>query len=523
MHAPSDLIGGEWVALNSGGRGAAKLESHNPARPLEIVWSGGTRLAHVESAVAAARRAAPAWAAWGRDSRFNVLRRFADLCKANAAKMAELICDETGKAMWEAKGEAAALASKVDITLDASPIGGLRRVEGYEVEVGPQRIGRCWFRPHGVMAVIGPFNFPAHLPNGHIIPALAMGNTLVFKPSDKAPGVGQLLVELLAEALAKENAPDKGRGVVNLVQGGAEIASALTTHDGIDGILFTGSWPVGRRIMEANLDRPGRLVALEMGGNNAAVVMDDADLRQAAIEVVRCAFNTTGQRCTCTRRVIVHESIADNFLRAVCTCASKLAIGDPRARQPVFMGPIIRREARDAVLDFQTRAKKAGAQVVLEAAPVSPRGSADGWYISPGVMLVDRFTSAPGATRGFDPGCDDEIFGPLLRMTTVDSLDEAIEQCNATRFGLAASIFTRSQETAQRFMAGIRCGCININNGTAGASSKLPFGGLGLSGNHRPAASFSLDYCAYPVAGMIERGPSAALADGMTFDDSWLD
>lgn len=523
MHAPSDLIGGEWVALNSGGRGGTRLESHNPARPMEVVWSGATRAAHVDAAVSAARRAAPAWAAWGRDSRFNVLRRFSDLCKANAAKMAELICDETGKAMWEAKGEAAALASKVEITLDASPMGGLRRVEGYEVEVGPQRIGRCWFRPHGVMAVVGPFNFPAHLPNGHIIPALAMGNTVVFKPSDKAPAVGQLLVELLAEALAKENAPDKGRGVVNLVQGGAEIASSLVTHEGIDGILFTGSWPVGRRIMEANLDRPGRLVALEMGGNNAAVVMDDADLRQAAIEVVRCAFNTTGQRCTCTRRVIVHEAVADNFLRAVCTCASKLAIGDPRSRQPVFMGPIIRREARDALLEFQTRARKAGAQVVLEAAPVSPRGSADGWYISPGVMLVDRFTDQPATNRGLDPGCDEEVFGPLLRMTTVDSLDEAIEQCNATRFGLAASIFTRSQESAQRFMAGIRCGCININNGTAGASSKLPFGGLGLSGNHRPAASFSLDYCAYPVAGMIERGPAAALADGMTFDDSWLE
>jgi len=522
----ADLIDGDWVELTSPSKGAATVETRNPARPDEVVWRGNPRPAHVGAAVEAARDALPEWSRWGRDNRFGVLKRFADLCKLNAGKMADLICDETGKAMWEAKGEASALASKVDITLDASAVGGLRRMEGYELEVAPQRIGRCWFRPHGVMAVVGPFNFPAHLPNGHIIPALAMGNTVVFKPSDKAPAVGQLLGEMLAEALAKGGAPDKGRGVINLVQGGADIASALVTHEGLDGVLFTGSWPVGRKILEANLDRPGRLVALEMGGNNAAVVMDDADLRQAVIEVVRCAFNTTGQRCTCTRRVIVHEAVADRFLRAACECASSLVVGNPRSKEPVFMGPIISSAARDSVLNFQAKGKKAGAQVVQEAAPVKVSRMAgagtDGWYLSPGVMLVDRFTSAPGATKGFDAGCDEEVFGPLLRMTTVSSFEEAIEQCNATRYGLAASVFTKSQAVAEAFLFEARAGCVNVNAGTAGASSKLPFGGLGMSGNHRPAASFSLDYCAYPVAGMLERGSAAALADGMVFEDGWL-
>lgn len=522
--AGADFIDGDWVDLSSPSKGAAVVETRNPAKPDEVVWRGNPRPGHVAAAVEAAREALPEWARWGRDNRFGVLKKFAELCKLNAGKMAELICDETGKAMWEAKGEASALAAKVDITLDASPVGGLRRVEGYELEVGPQRVGRCWFRPHGVMAVVGPFNFPAHLPNGHIIPALAMGNTVVFKPSDKAPAVGQLLVELLAEALAKAGAPDKGRGVVNLLQGGADIASALVTHEDLDGILFTGSWPVGRRILEANLDRPGRLVALEMGGNNAAVVMDDADIRQAVIEVVRCAFNTTGQRCTCTRRVIVHEAVADRFLRAACECASRLVVGSPRSKSPVFMGPIISEAAREAVLNFQTRAKKAGAQLVHEAAPlkVSRMGGTDGWYLSPGVMLVDRFTEKPATTKGLDAGCDDEVFGPLLRMTTVASFEEAMEQCNATRFGLAASIFTRSQEAAERFLFAARAGCLNVNAGTAGASSKLPFGGLGLSGNHRPAASFSLDYCTYPVAGMLEKGSAAAMAEGMSFDEAWI-
>jgi succinylglutamic semialdehyde dehydrogenase len=520
---PADLIDGDWVDLAAPSKGAAAVETRNPAKPDEVVWRGNPRPAHVSAAVEAARDALPEWSRWGRDNRFGVLKKFAELCKLNAARMAELICDETGKAMWEAKGEASALASKVDITLDASPVGGLRRVEGYELEVAPQRIGRCWFRPHGVMAVVGPFNFPAHLPNGHIIPALAMGNTVVFKPSDKAPAVGQLLVELLADALAKGGAPDKGRGVINLVQGGADVASSLVTHKGIDGVLFTGSWPVGRRILESNLDRPGRLIALEMGGNNAAVVMDDADLRQAVIEVVRCAFNTTGQRCTCTRRVIVHEVVADRFLRAACECASRLVVGNPRSKEPVFMGPIISSAARDAVLSFQSKARKAGAQVVQEAAPLKvTRVGTDGWYLSPGVMLVDRFSDEPAKSKGFDAGCDEEVFGPLLRMTTVSSFEEAMEQCNATRFGLAASIFTTSQPVAEAFLFEARAGCVNVNAGTAGASSKLPFGGLGLSGNHRPAASFSLDYCTYPVAGMLERGSAAALADGMGFEDAWL-
>lgn len=442
--------------------------------------------------------------------------------------MAELICDETGKVMWEARGEAAALSAKVDITLDLSPIGGLKRVDGFEFEMGAgggggQKLGRAWFRPHGVMAVVGPFNFPAHLPNGHIVPALAMGNTVVFKPSDKAPGVGQMLVELLAEAMEKEGAPNKGRGVVNLVQGGGDIAASLTSHGGIDGILFTGSWPVGRRILAGNLDRPSRIIALEMGGNNPVVVMEDADLRQAAIEIVRCAFNTTGQRCTCTRRVIAHARIADRLADVIERASRALAFGDPRGgamgRTPTFAGPIISEAARKAVLDFQKDALSGGAEAILSSEPMAVRGG--GFYLTPSVLKVKGFTSEEAAPAN-DPGCDAEVFGPLLRFCEVRDLDEAVEQANATRYGLAASIFTRDQAAAERFMFECRAGCININAGTAGASSKLPFGGVGLSGNHRPAGAFMLDACAYPVAAMIERGEGAQLAEGMNWDEQWV-
>ncbi|MBX3316727.1 MAG: aldehyde dehydrogenase family protein [Phycisphaeraceae bacterium] len=511
---PSNLIGGRWIPAPGD-----SVRSFNPARPDQLVYSSYSSVEHLHEAVAAARAALPAWSSWTRERRFAVLQRFKSLVAARAQQIADLICDETGKAMWDSKGEASALTNKVDITLDATPTGALSRVTGVEFAMTPTKQGRSWFRPHGVMAVLGPFNFPAHLPNGHIVPALALGNTIVLKPSDKAPATGQLLIELFHEALDAENAP---RGVVNLVQGGADVASALSSHNDIDGILFTGSWPIGRRIMEANLDRPGRILALEMGGNNAAVVMPDADLKQALVECVRSGFVTTGQRCTCTRRVIVHESIAPKFIPAFCKAASNLIVGDPRATHPVFMGPIINGPSRDAVFAFQKSLQRAGAEILVPSTSIDTPER--GFYLTPGIARVDRFTlgSESDLDAGRDAGCDTEVFGPLVRISVVKSLDEAIEQANTTRYGLAASIFTKDHAAAERFLFEARAGCINVNTGTAGASSKLPFGGLGLSGNHRPAGSFSVDYCAYPVAGMIESGPDAPLPSGMTIDDKWL-
>lgn len=505
---PANLIAGHWRPIPGD-----DLVSVNPARPDETLWRGSPDAEHADEAVAAARSALKTWAAWPREQRFDALIAYRDLCNARKDDIASLIARETGKVLWDAAGEAGALAAKVDITLDRSEHAGLNRVSGFELPLTQTRVGRTWFRPHGVMAVIAPFNFPAHLANGHIVPALAMGNTVVLKPSDKTPAVGQLLAELLDRALTDAGAPP---GVVNLVQGGADVARRLTTHQGIDGILFTGSWPVGRRILEANLDNPGRIVALEMGGNNPAVVMPDCDLRQAVVECARSAFVTTGQRCTCTRRIIVHEAIADRFTAALCKAAAGLVIGDPLAEHPVFMGPIIDAAARDAVLEAQADFARAGADVLVE--PTAVDNENGGSYLSPGVLRVERFTvEAEGHA-----GCDREVFGPLVRIATTDSFDDALEQANATRFGLAASIFTSDHATAERFLAHARAGCVNLNTGTAGASSKLPFGGLGFSGNHRPAGAFSLDYCAYPVAGMLESGDAATIPAGMHVDDEWL-
>lgn len=515
LRGPCDLIAGSWHPIPG-----STLISRNPAFPEQVVYSGAPVIAHVDLAVGAARQALPAWSRLDRSVRFGVLCRFAEICKQRSELMAGLLCDEIGKVMWEAKAEAGILANKVDITLDAAPEGGLARVTPFEMNLSSSRVGRCTFRPHGVMAVLGPFNFPAHLPNGHIVPALAMGNTVVLKPSDKAPAVGQQLIDWLDEALRLEGVHIPG--VVNLVQGGAEIAGALVKHPGIDGIAFTGSWSVGRRILESNLDHPGRIVALELGGNNATLVMPDADLRLAAIELVRSAFTTTGQRCTCTRRAIVHEGIAERLIPLVCKITSNLIRGQPRAAHPVFLGPINNDAARQSVLAFQDRAARAGAEMLIRGMQMDTPGSTSkGYYISPGVMRVDRF-SAAGVTSAFDPGCDEEVFGPLLRISVVKDFDEGIEQVNASRFGLAAAIFTTDTTAAERFLNDAKAGCININAGTAGASSKLPFGGFGLSGNHRPAGSFALDYCAVPVASMVESSTSIATPEGMRVEDGWV-
>jgi succinylglutamic semialdehyde dehydrogenase len=379
----------------------------------------------------------------------------------------------------------------VAITLEPST---LARVRDFEVDAGAGKRGSCHFRPLGVMAVIGPFNFPAHLPNGHWVPALLLGNTIVFKPSDRTPAVGQVIAEIAQEA-------GLPAGVFNVVQGGADVAARLVAHQDIDGVLFTGSFPVGRRILEANLDRPGRMIALEMGGSNAAIVWKDADLRRAVIECVRGAYATTGQRCTCTRRIIVHADIAERFITAFCRLASTAVVGAGTDPEPVFMGPVASRAARDAVLTRQVALAREGGRVLLEAA----EHEREGWFIGPGLVQVPRF----------DRATDCETFGPLAQLSVVRDLDDAITQANATDFGLVAAVFCRDESVWNACFDTLRVGCLNRDTGTAGASSRLPFGGLGRSGNLRPAGSFAVDLGAYPLATLRDDGAEVTWPPGL--------
>ncbi len=430
--------------------------------------------------------------------RIDFLKRWLVSCQKHAVALAGLITDEMGKTLAESRAEAGLLSNKVEITLGEH---SMRRVEEYEVAVSASRKGYCRFKPHGVMAVIAPFNFPAHLANGHFVPALLMGNTVILKPSDKVPAVGQMLAEMMHDA----GVPP---GVFNVVQGGGEIASRLVNHDGIDGVLFTGSWPVGRKILESNLDRPGRIIALEMGGNAPTVVMPSADLKQAVVECVRATFATTGQRCTCTRRIIVHRDIADRFIGAFCKAASTLLIGPGRSEEPNFMGPVVNEPRADAVLRAQESLARAGGRILVEATRMDRPGA----FVTPSVIEVDSFSLDR----------DEEVFGPLVQLCIVNDLDRAIEQANMTRYGLVSAIFTNDDREWERFFRESRAGCINRNYGTAGASSKLPYGGVGRSGNHRPAGAFSVDYCAYPVANMVETGTDAPVPTGMMWDDAWV-
>jgi succinylglutamic semialdehyde dehydrogenase len=482
---PSDYVDGAFRPLVGD-----VITTRDPAQPSQVVWTGTPVAAHAEEAVAAARRALPAWRARSFDERRSFLERWREACLRNARRLSAAISREIGKVTWEAELEAKIVAEKVTITLEDRV---LARVAGFEVAAGVGKTGICAFRPHGVMAVLGPYNFPAHLPNGHIVPALLVGNTVVFKPSEKGASVGQLLAEIAAEVGFPE-------GVFNVVQGGGAIASRLATHPDVDGVLFTGSFPVGRRILEANLDTPGRLIALEMGGSNPAYISAHADLRRAAIECVRAAYATTGQRCTCTRRILVDEAIADRFMPMFLKLTSTLVVAGADDGVPAFMGPLVTNDARDAVLRAQASLASRG-RLILEASPLDR----EGFFLAPGAAELERFSLDEEG---------DEIFGPFVQFARVRGVDDAIAQANATRFGLAASIFTNDEREWHAFREGSRAGCVNWNTGTAGASSKLPFGGTGRSGNHRPAGAFAVDACAYPVATMIDTA-ELAIPQGM--------
>jgi succinylglutamic semialdehyde dehydrogenase len=412
--------------------------------------------------------------------------------QAHVEPLARSITMEMGKTLAESRAEARLVAEKVDITLRPET---LARVCDFEVDAGGGRRGVCRFQPFGVVAVLGPFNFPVHLPNGHWVPALLMGNTVVFKPSEKTPATGQRLAAIAAEAGFPE-------GVFNVVHGGVDTARRLVAHPQVDGIMFTGSWPAGRSVMEANLDRPGRIVALEMGGSNPAIVWSDADLRTAVLECVRSGYATTGQRCTCTRRLIVHRGIAERFITAFTKVASTMVIAPGDAPEPAFMGPLVDGRAVESFLRRQRALRSAGARVLLEGV----RMERPGHFVTPSLIEVPRFAKAT----------DEETFAPLVQVSVVDELEDAIEQAGATEFGLAAAVFTRTPAIWSECLQRIRAGCVNWNHGTAGASSRLPFGGLGRSGNLRPAGSFAIDSAVHPVAS-LEGDAAVEVSAGLKF------
>ncbi|EKO3391121.1 succinylglutamate-semialdehyde dehydrogenase [Vibrio fluvialis] len=464
-------IAGQWVAGQ--GEHFTSLSPYNN----EIVWQGDSATpAQVEDAVKAARSAFVEWKKLPFAEREKVVLTFAEKVKANAEAIAEVIAKETGKPIWETRTEAAAMAGKIAISIRAYHD---RTGETVREAAGNQIVLR--HRPLGVMAVFGPYNFPGHLPNGHIVPALLAGNTVVFKPSEQTPWTGEVAMKLWEEA-------GLPKGVLNLVQGGKETGIALAQSKGIDGLLFTGSANTGHLLHRQFAGQPGKMLALEMGGNNPMVISDHyGDLDSTVYTIIQSAFISAGQRCTCARRLYVpHGDKGDALITRLVEATQKLRIDQPFAEPAPFMGPQISKAAADFILKAQANLQSLGGEILVEA-----RGL-EAAFVTPGIIDVTPIAELP----------DEEYFGPLLQVVRYETLAQAVELANDTQFGLSAGLVTTDDSEWEYFVDHIRAGIVNRNRQLTGASGDAPFGGPGASGNLRPSAFYAADYCAYPMASM---------------------
>lgn len=466
------LIGGRWL------EGAGEtLQSLNPVTQ-QSVWTGqAASAAQVDEAVGAAREAFFSWASLPLEQRIEVLQAFAASLKQHAESLAHCIGEETGKPLWEATTEVASMINKIAISIQS-------HAERTGEKSAPLADANAVLRhkPHGVVAVFGPYNFPGHLPNGHIVPALLAGNTVVFKPSEQTPRVAEMTVRCWLEA-------GLPAGVLNLVQGGRDTGIALAAHDGLDGLFFTGSSATGEVLHRHFAGRADKILALEMGGNNPLVVEEVADLEAAVYTIVQSAFLSAGQRCTCARRLLVPQGAwGDRLLERLIEVAASLEVGAFDQDPPPFMGSVISLGAAQALLDAQAQLLAKGALGLLAMTQPDPHSA----LLTPGLLDVTAVVERP----------DEELFGPLLQVIRYAGFEAALAEANATRFGLAAGLLSDCAASYEKFWLHSRAGIVNWNKQLTGAASTAPFGGVGASGNHRASAFYAADYCAYPVASL---------------------
>ncbi len=479
----SQWIAGQWIA----GAGEA-MSSLNPFTD-EVIWQGEAATGkQVTDAVDAARHALLQWRNATLAERQAVVEQFAELVKANSETIAVTIAEETGKPLWETRTEAAAMVGKVAISLRAYH----ERTGQRENDIsGTTAVVR--HRPLGVMAVFGPYNFPGHLPNGHIVPALLAGNTVVFKPSELTPKTAEVVMKLWQQA----GLPD---GVINLVQGGRATGEALASSPQIDGLLFTGSANTGHLLHRQFAGKPGKMLALEMGGNNPMVISNAyGDLDATVYTILQSAFISAGQRCTCARRLYLPlGSEGDALLAALVEATKAIVVDGPFAEPAPFMGPQISRQAADNIVQTQQQLASLGGEILVEA----KRGQ--GAVVTPAIIDVTKVEKLP----------DEEYFGPLLQVIRYQDLAQAVTLANNTRYGLSAGLVSTDDNEWQYFIDHIRAGIVNRNRQLTGASGDAPFGGPGASGNLRPSAYYAADYCAYPMASM--EGESTVLPEQLS-------
>lgn len=450
-----------------------RFSSNCPATG-EIQWSGHAASAdEVRAAVSRAREAFGVWAAVPLCERIDIVRAYGAILKDRADHFAKIISRETGKPLWEALQEVGSMVGKVELSISAQA-----ERAGEKRAAAPFGTTVLRHRAHGVMAVLGPYNFPGHLPNGHIVPALLAGNTVVFKPSELTPAVG----EAMGEAWRAAGLPVD---VLSVVQGARQTGEALADAD-IDGLLFTGSASTGMHLRRHFAERPDVILALELGGNNPLIVWD-GNVEEAAAIVVQSAYITSGQRCSCARRLILPEGAFGNaVIDAVIELAANLPIGAWHDQPQPFMGPLVSVQAANTARAQVEHLIGLGARTIMPFDPIEGRGGA---FVTPALLDV----------TGIDTP-DDEIFAPVLQIVRVGDFSAAIAAANRTRFGLAGGVITAQDDLWQRFVQETRIGVVNRNRPTTGAAGSMPFGGVGHSGNHRPSAYYAADYCAYPVA-----------------------
>lgn len=473
MHAQQQqLINGAWVAGD-----AEPLSKHDPVSG-QPLWQAATASAdQVKAAVKAARSAFPGWANTPFSNRQALVERFAEVLKTRSEELAVAIASETGKPLWEARTEAGAMVGKVVLSVKAYN----ERTGEREKTVGSAK-AVLRHRPHGVMAVFGPYNFPGHLPNGHMVPALLAGNCVVFKPSDQTPLTADLTLQCWLEA-------GLPAGVINLVQGGVAVGQALAADADIDGLLFTGSAKVGGMLHQQFAGQLDKILALELGGNNPLVVKDIDDQRAAVLTILQSAFLSGGQRCTCARRLMVPEgAVGDHLIDALSEAIARLHVAGQFEEDPApFYGGLVSVAAADGLLKAQEELEAMGGIVINRMQRLKANTS----LLSPALIDV----------TGLDVP-DEEHFGPLLKIHRYSDWNEALTLANNTRYGLSAGLIGGEQADWDDFLLRIRAGIVNWNRQTTGASGDAPFGGVGDSGNHRPSAFYAADYCAYPVASM---------------------
>lgn len=471
-------IGGKWVESTG-----QTFFSINPATG-ECLWEGkAAQLKEIEESVKSASNAFKHWSRFALDQRIQFIQKFQKLLEFEKKNLAEAISKEMGKPLWESLQEVDLMIGKIPLSLKAYEERALRKSHSVDsiLKIHP--------KPHGVTAIFGPYNFPGHIPNGHLIPALIAGNTVVFKSSELTPWVGEKIAELWEQT----GLPP---GVFNLIQGGKDIGTALALHPEVKGIFFTGSYRSGKEISSMLGPIPHKIIALEMGGNNPLILSKVNDLEAAAYLTIQSAFLTSGQRCSCARRLIlIEEKRNKEFLKILISMIKEIQIGPYTNVPEPFMGPLVSLKHAENAMQSADHLLHSGGISLVKMEYLKENIP----FLSPGLIDVTHLNKP----------FDEEIFAPLLQVIRVNSLAEAIQKANATHYGLTASIFTEELEEFHEFFFNVDAGILNWNTPTTGAMGMAPFGGVKSSGNYHPGGYYAVDYCSIPVASL--ESPTVAI------------